>query len=312
MRNWRVVTAIAAVVLAVLAGVLVWQYVDEADERAEEEQAPEEVLVAAADIARGTETSPTADSASEDSDDDGDDDDTSSVNEALFETVEFPADDVQPDWLRPDDLETLEGLVASADIPKGLPIVLDQFVERGTIDGFDGIVADGKQAITISVDESHGVAGFVLPGDSVNVLLTLEVGDLASQSEDATVTAFLVPGLKVLAVGQTTEFGNESTPTYSTDTNGDGEVNTEDDPDETPAETVRRGLLTLEVNPRQAEQIAHANVAGTMYLSLNPDGFDAATFQNPEEIVEAINLFDQDLPRVREALELLAQAQQQG
>lgn len=304
MRNWRVITAIAAVMLAALAGVLVWQYVDKADERAEDDKEPVEVLVAANDIARGTPVPAPA----------GDDttDTTSGVTvDDLFDTRMFDQDDVENDWLTPDTVGQIQSLVAAADIPAGLPIVADQFIARGEVEGFDGLVDDGKQAITISVDETHGVAGFVLPGDSINVLLTVEIGDLAQQGGGtATATAFLLPGLKVLAVGQTTELGTQTQPTYSTDTNGDGEINSDDEADDTPAETVRRGLLTLEVTPRQAEQIAHANMEGIMYLSLNPDGFDVTTFQSPEEIVEAINLFDQDLPRVREALELLAQAQQ--
>ncbi|GIU87649.1 MAG: hypothetical protein KatS3mg009_2164 [Acidimicrobiia bacterium] len=53
VRNWRVVTAVAAVVLAAVAGVLVWQYTDEADERAEADQELVEVYVAAEPVPRG-------------------------------------------------------------------------------------------------------------------------------------------------------------------------------------------------------------------------------------------------------------------
>ncbi|GIU87652.1 MAG: hypothetical protein KatS3mg009_2167 [Acidimicrobiia bacterium] len=47
---------------------------------------------------------------------------------------------------------------------------------------------------------------------------------------------------------------------------------------------------------------------GGVYLSLNPAGFDLADFQNPTEIVEAINLFDQPLSLVDEVLPQLARA----
>ena len=50
----------------------------------------------------------------------------------------------------------------------------------------------------------------------------------------------------------------------------------------------------MEVSPRQAEQIAQAYaLGGTVYLTLNTASFDPGTFENPEEIVEAVNLFDQ-------------------
>jgi hypothetical protein len=56
------------------------------------------------------------------------------------------------------------------------------------------------------------------------------------------------------------------------------------------------GLLTLEVTPRQALQITHAqNGAGIAYLSLNPQSFDVEDFEIPTEIVEAVNWFDQEL-----------------
>src|SRR3954467_1559117 len=47
VRNWRVLTAIAAVVLAALAGVLVWKYTDNAKKDAEAPFQMQQVLMAA-------------------------------------------------------------------------------------------------------------------------------------------------------------------------------------------------------------------------------------------------------------------------
>ena len=54
MRNWRIISTIAAVVFAAIAGVLVWKYLTSADTRAEKNKDLVTVLVAKSQIARGT------------------------------------------------------------------------------------------------------------------------------------------------------------------------------------------------------------------------------------------------------------------
>ena len=63
------------------------------------------------------------------------------------------------------------------------------------------------------------------------------------------------------------------------------------------------------MTPRQAEQIVQATTIGTVYLSLNPPGFNTRQFKTPEEIVEAINLFDQPLTLVDSTLATIRQNQ---
>src|SRR5204862_6997421 len=69
------------------------------------------------------------------------------------------------------------------------------------------------------------------------------------------------------------------------------------------------GLITVEATPRQAEQLAHAmNSGGTITLTLNPPDFDVKDFKTPTEIVEAYNLFDQDLTYLHEVQHQVAAA----
>lgn len=261
MRNWRVVTAITAVVLAALAAVLAYQYLAEADERAQGDVELVPVLRARSEIPRGTEAQ--AAEAAE-----------------MFEVVEIPRKS------RPDtavtSAETLAGMIAAAKIPRGQFVTAETFVAPGRLEGFSSTVAEGKQAIAVSVDETRGVAGFVAPNDTVNVIVTAEIEDITaapgSEAPALTTTAFLIPGVKVLAVGSTTA----TTPPPD---NGDGN-----------AEQPRTGLFTLEVTPRQALQLAHVSSGqGQVYLTLNAPGFDTEEFALPPEIVEAANLFDQPL-----------------
>ena len=46
-------------------------------------------------------------------------------------------------------------------------------------------------------------------------------------------------------------------------------------------------LITLQVTPRQAEQIVQGTTLGTVWLSLNPPDFNAGKFKSPTEIVDA-------------------------
>src|SRR5215210_2372537 len=54
VRNWRVLTAIAAVVLAALAGVLVWKYTDDAENNAKNKFAFVSVLIAKSRVPANT------------------------------------------------------------------------------------------------------------------------------------------------------------------------------------------------------------------------------------------------------------------
>jgi pilus assembly protein CpaB len=262
VRNWRVLTAVAAVVLAAAASVLAYTYLTQADARAQDKTELVPALVAKNVIPKGTPGK-------------------TAVDEGLFTTKRVPRDAVPDSVLTSDD--GLGNLVASGPIAKGQFVVRDSFVAPSQVDGFSTTVKDGKQAISLSVDTTHGVAGFIQPNDSINMLLTLDVDDKTGKSGPQKTTAFLIPGLRVLAVGTTTT----STPSANND-------NGTTDTTAAPVQQ-QQGLITVEVTPRQAEQIAHAMNVGTMTLTLNPPDFDAKDFKTPQEIVEAYNLFDQPL-----------------
>jgi pilus assembly protein CpaB len=267
VRNWRVLTAVVAVVLAAAASVLAYTYLTQADARAQDKTELVPALVARNVIPKGTPGQ-------------------AAIDENLLETKRVPRD-VLPDAVLTSD-QGIGDLVASAAIAKGQFVVRDSFVAPSQVDGFSTAVKDGKQAVSLSVDPTHGVAGFIQPNDSINMLVTMEIEDRVDDAGAFTTTAFVIPGLRVLAVGTTTTNTPAAEP--QTDADGDGT------PDATAAPVaIEQGLITVEATPRQAAQIAHAMNAGTIMLTLNPPDFDAADFKTPQEIVEATNLFDQPL-----------------
>ena len=58
--------------------------------------------------------------------------------------------------------------------------------------------------------------------------------------------------------------------------------------DELRPATGNAGLITLDVTPRQAEQIAQGTALGTFYLTLDAPGLDPSKFTPPAEIVETL------------------------
>lgn len=271
MRNWRVLTAIAAVVLAGVAGVLAYQYLTEADERAQEDVELVDVLVARGDIPKGTTG-------------------REALDQELIEQREVPRNVVPESILT--DTRGIGDLVAASAVSKGQFIVRDTFVAPSQIGGFSTSLEEGKQAITILVDDTRGVAGFVTPNDRVNVIYQASVRDLGDPQGggELKMSAYLLPGLRVLAVGETTL----TSPPPAEGAEAEARAST-------------GGLITLEVTERQALQISHAVQYGSIYLTLNPPDFEPKDFAKTDEIVELVNLLDPDIT----ALTILNQTQEQ-
>ena len=209
-----------------------------------------------------------------------------------FETKQIPHDSLPPNYIAPasnaDLLKVYQGKVASTTIYTGTALVSDQWVSAGTvISTVSGAIPKGSQAITLSLDQNHAVGGFVTPGDRVNVILNFAVTDAQGNATAHKATAFLLPGLKVLAVGSSTVLP-QGTGTNTSATNA-GATTT------TTTQNQPSSLITVQVTPRQAEQIVQGTTLGTVWLSLNPPGFDPGQFKTPTEIVDQINLFNQTL-----------------
>ena len=271
MRTWRTISTVAAVVLAALAGFLVWKYVSNADTRAEKNKDLVTALVARHKIARGTVFN-------------------QAVSDKLFGEVKIPADSLPPNRILPGTDRALLAIynhkVAATDIFAGTPVVADEFVKPSQlVNTVAGAIPKGKAAITVSLDQTHAVGGFLTPGDRVNIIVNFKDTDITNRG-GARTTAVLLSGLKVIAVGSTTVLPSSSAPAA----NVDGGATTTTQADTRPA-----SLITLEVTPRQAEQIVQATTIGTIYLSLNPPGFDPKKFTAPRAIVGELNLFDQPL-----------------
>jgi pilus assembly protein CpaB len=131
------------------------------------------------------------------------------------------------------------------------PITAGQPVTRGTLVGPEdrGFLAAalgaGMRAITVPVNATSGVAGFVFPGDHVDLVLTQQV-EGGGDGSPLKVSETILRNIRVLATDQ-----------RITDKDKDGKIL---------VKTFNN--VTLEVTPRIAEKIAVAQSLGTLSLSL--------------------------------------------
>jgi pilus assembly protein CpaB len=132
----------------------------------------------------------------------------------------------------------VEGWVAAQTVLPGEILLRERFAEHLGGSTLSALVAQNMRALAVRVDDVVGVAGFLLPGNYVDVVSSRTVGQSAQART-------IVQNIKVLAVDQTT----------STDKN----------------EPIIVRAVTLEVTPGQAEEIAKARQEGKIQLTLrNP------------------------------------------
>lgn len=161
--------------------------------------------------------------------------------------VEWPAGSVPPGVFESID-ELLGGdkpRVVLRRIEVGEPILTSKVTgdeQRATL---SALVSEDMRAITIRVNDVIGVAGFILPGDRVDLLLTRENG------ETQLITDVLLQNVTVLGIDQTA---------------GDKET-----------EPAVVKAVTLEVTPIQAQKVVLAAQIGSLSLALRNQIDVAAT-----------------------------------
>lgn len=156
--------------------------------------------------------------------------------------------------------QTLRGKVALAPIPAGLPVVDGAFVDpRVATVSFAQRIDKGMQAITISVDDTQGVARLVVPGDHVNMILTMPENPADANSKKS---QFVLQNIEVLAVGSNVQLQ----PGEQAAQPAVGDV----------APTAPSGLLTLSLPALETQKVTLAQQLGSIHLTLVPPDFAPA------------------------------------
>jgi pilus assembly protein CpaB len=159
----------------------------------------------------------------------------------MFKLAEWPADSVPKGAFT--DLQKLSGRVLKSNLQMGEPVSESKLAPSGTLGGLSALIAEGKRAITVRVNDVIGVAGFALPGNYVDIIVSMQK-DAApgSTTREQSISKIVLERILVLAVAQ--------------------EVNR----DETRPKVVN--AVTLEVTPEQAEKLDLARSVGTLSLAL--------------------------------------------
>ena len=163
----------------------------------------------------------------------------SRINPQMLTTVEWPAGSVPSGAF--DDAKALQDRVARVGIPRGDAVLERKLAPPGTTGGLSAVIAEGKRAMTVRVNDVVGVAGFALPGNYVDVMVNTQQ-DRGKSDGPSQISLTVLEQVLVLAVAQ------------------------EANRDDTKPRVV--SAVTLEVSPADAEKLDLARSVGTLSLVL--------------------------------------------
>lgn len=132
--------------------------------------------------------------------------------------------------------------VVLASLDRNEPVLRSKITEPGQRGSLSSLVKDGMRAVTVRVDDVRGVAGFILPGDFVDIIL---IGDDSSLRHEG-YSETLLQHVKVLAIDQVVSERQEH-PTVAK-------------------------AVTVEVTPEQAQKLLLASNVGKLSLVLRQPG----------------------------------------
>ena len=231
MKNTRAIVMISISILAALvAVVLASRWISQ-----QANLSASKVVVAGIDINLGTRLTPD-----------------------MIRFTDWPAGSVPKDSFT--DLKALDMRVTRVSLQRGEPLMESKLAQPGATGGLSAVVAEGKRAMTVRVNDVIGVAGFALPGNFVDILVsTQEENNNKTSGKDLNISKLVLERILVLAVAQEAS-QNETKPKVVT-------------------------AVTLEVTPEQAEKLDLARSVGQLSLvlrnqvDLKPTQTDGATKQ---------------------------------
>jgi len=168
------------------------------------------------------------------------------VNDGHFRWQTWPKDAVTANFITKERgaaaQRDLAGRIARAPFLAGEPITPHKLIKPGDGGVLAAILPAGMRAISTKIKEETSVGRLILPNDHVDVIL---IRRMRSRGQDQHVSDTLLTNVRVLAIGQQIE-------TKEGKKSSDSSAST----------------ATLELTPRQAEQLALAAQMGDITLAL--------------------------------------------
>jgi pilus assembly protein CpaB len=165
------------------------------------------------------------------------------------------------------DLTTGGKRIVLTAIEANEPVLGTKITGSGQRASLSALIAEGKKASTIRVNDVDGVAGFVLPGDRVDVILSRQL------EKSAAVNDVILKNARVLAIDQLSD-------------------------DHADKPSVAKAV-TLEVDIAGAQKLSLASQVGTLSLALRRAGDSEPVDSRPISLADLFNskTDDQDAGR---------------
>jgi len=163
----------------------------------------------------------------------------SRIHPEMLTTVEWPTGSLPSGTFR--DMKDLQDRVVKTSLLRGDAVLDRKLAPSGTQGGLSAVIAPGRRAMTVRVNDVVGVAGFALPGNYVDVMVNAQQ-DPARGEAPVPVSMTVLEHVLVLAIAQ--EAGR----------------------DDTKPKVV--SAVTLELAPEDAEKLDLARSVGTLSLVL--------------------------------------------
>lgn len=212
-RKMIIMVLIVAIMLGGIATFSIWSYLQSKQQEVERAKVGTiEVVAAAENIPLG-----------------------STIEMKQLKKVLWPRANVPPGTFT--DPGLLVGRTVVSNIVMGEPLMEAKLASGESKAGVMAyIIPEGHRAMSVAVNDVVGVAGFVLPNSTVDVIVT------ASQPRGERISKIVLENLRILAVGQKME--------------------------EKEGKAVQVPTVTVSITPAEAEKLALASNVGTLQLLL--------------------------------------------
>lgn len=152
-----------------------------------------------------------------------------------------------------DQLGQLLNRTAKERILQGEVLREERLANADQGEGLNALIPRGLRAMTIDVDPESSLAGLLQPGNRVDVIVTIRPDDRNAGA--SWVTKTILQDKRVLAIG------DRLRPTSAAEKAEEGKKRSRR----------KRPVVTLEVTPAEAEQLALASSRGDLHLILRSD-----------------------------------------
>jgi pilus assembly protein CpaB len=240
----RLLGGIAALVVAIIGTVLLFNYVQSADRRALADTETEDVLVVNKEVPAGTPASQLS----------------QYVVTKAVPRIAVAADSV-------DDLDALDSKVTSVALAPGEQLLNSRMVDANAFLGPARVeVPEGLQEITVRLSIDRVVGGTIQAGDTVGVFISL--GDGAATVEGGAGNGTQLTFHKVLVTAVQFSSGQAAqTQGEATQASSQGTLKADSKDKQTSSDAY---LITFARNAVDAEKLVYAAEFGKIYLSKEP------------------------------------------